>query len=494
MASGVVVRDSRLRKNLIQLLILLALLLALLFAYYLLTRPPQLTGESPPDDADFQFLFSIYGFEGDLLSRPSGVCIGPDDRIYVADTAKHRVVVFDLSGRYVRHISGQDLGVNAFQYPVSVAVADDGRVYILSKQDRKLVILDRDYVPIDEIGFPDLFPTSVQVKGEYIYISTDKAILVGTLEGAPVSQIGIGGKGAGQFDLPGGVAIGEDGEVVYVADTLNYRVQAIEADTGTPRWVFGEPLSPESAIRNRDPSRMFGLPAGIALDEMGKLYVVDGTNSEIVVLDMEEGERIRIVGEVGHSDGRFYYPDGIAYGSGGYIAVADKFNDRVALFRVPAPTATPTVPRWLPLALLPLLALLLWLLMRRRTKFVAAPDFITTVIEREHLDSLAEYTKKLYVTPATFTLFEDAFEKPELVKVEPDEDRLAELKERFELDESLNEVLTVIAHGLKGKRVLLTGVVPIRDAADELEIVNLDLDDLIEQGEISTQLAESEAQ
>jgi len=494
-ASGVVFRDSRIRGNLIKLLILLLLLLALLFTYYILTRPPQIAGDgAPPEDENFQFLYSIYGFEGDLLSRPSGVSIGPDDRIYVADTSKHRLVVFDIQGRYVSSISGSDLGAYSFRYPVSVAVAQDGRVYVLSRQDRKIVIFNRDFEPLDTIEFPDLIPTYVYVQGETLYVVTDKAIMLGTLDGgAPIAQVGVFGKGPGQFDLPGGLAVDPETKTLYVADTLNYRVQAIDEETGEPRWVYGEPIPAGEAIRYRGPTRMFGLPASIALDEMGLLYVVDGTNSEIVVLDAQEGRLIRTLGEIGHADGRFYYPDGIAYGEGGYIAVADKFNDRVMVFRVPAPAPDFLAARWLPLLLLPLLALVLWLLLRRRTKFVASPDFITEVIEGDYVDDLAGYTKKLYVTPATFAMFEEAFEKPELIKTEPDEKRLDEIRDAFDLDETLVEVVALV-HQLKGKKALLTEAEPARDAAEVLEITYLNLAELIEQGEIVEKDFESEVE
>ncbi len=500
MATGnVVFRDSRVKKYLLALLLLLLVLLLLLFSYYLLTRPAQLAGEEGvPDNENFRFLHSIYGFEGDLLNRPSDATIGPDGRIYVADTMKHRVVIFEMDGRYVGNINGLTGENYGFVYPVSVAVAEDGRIFVLSKQERAIIVFDQNFEPLDIVVFPDLIPTDVSVYGDRLYVATDKAIMVGTLEGAPVQQIGMFGKAEGRFDLPGGLVIDQESGIMYVADSLNYRVQAIDPETGAPEWVYGEPIPPGEAIKFRGPSRVFGLPASIALDEMGKLYVVDGTNSEIVILDTREGRYVDTVGEVGHEDGRFYYPDGISYGAGGYIAVADKFNDRVMVFRVPTPDVAPVATRWLPLLLLPLLALLLWLLAKRRTRYVATPDFITTVIEREFLDDVADYAKKLHVTPATYALFQDAFEKPELVETEPDEGKLDEIHEKTDLaaalEGALADTLTVV-YQLKGKKVLLAEVEPIRQAADELEIANASLEDLLEQGDVAERpMAESEGE
>lgn len=494
MADKIVYSEREVRKYLIALLILLTLLLALLFLYYILTRPPQLVGERQgTEESDFRFLFSIYGFEGDLLNKPSGVWIGHDRRIYVADTGKHRVVIFDINGNYIAYISGQNQGNYSFKFPISVAVAEDGRIFVLSKQDRKIVIFDRNYKPIGMIEFPNLLPTAVYIKGNRVYVAADRAIMVGTLDGRPVKQIGMFGKGRGQFDLPGGLVV-DDKETIYVADSLNYRVQAIDAKTGKAKWIYGEPLPPKEAIKFRGPKRKFGLPASVALDERGRLYVVDGTNSEIVVLDAKTGKYIKTIGEIGHADGLFYYPQGIHYGSGGYIAVADKFNDRVEVFKVPVPGIAGLIPRWLPwLALLPLLFLLIWLLFRRRVKFVAAPDFISEAMESGYLEEIGRAVKKLYVTPATFELFKNQFSTPELVKVEPDESKLKEIEETFELEKEASEVLT-IAHQLKGKKALLAEEAKVREAAEKLGIASMNLEELLKSRQISKKVTEGESE
>jgi len=483
-ASGVMFRDTRIRRNLLALLVLLLALLALLFAYYVMTRPAQLVGdEGPPDTEEFRYLFSIYGFEGDLLSRPTGVAFGPDGNIYVADTLKHRILVFDSRGAFVARISGTDLGEFSFEHPVSVAVAPDGRIYALSKGDRKLVIFDRDFQPVHQVEFPDIIPTFVTVRGETLYVVTDGTIMKGTLDGTYVTQVGTRGREEGQLDLPGAVVPSADGAILYVADTLNYRVQALDAETGEALWAYGAPIPPDEAIKYRGEGRLFGLPASITLDEMGNIYVVDGTNSEIVVLS-EEGSLLKTLGEVGHADGRFYFPDGIAYGVGGYIAVADKFNDRVQVFQVPAPQVAPMAARWLPLALLPLAAIALWLLLRRRTKYVAAPDFITEVIDREYVDEIARHVKKLHVTPAVFEVFGGRFEKPALVSVEPDPERMEEFAGRFLIEGPELEALT-LAYQIRGKTVLLSESEPVRETAQELELVAVRLDELIERADLA---------
>ncbi len=68
-----------------------------------------------------------------------------------------------------------------------------------------------------------------------------------------------------------------------------------------------------------------------------------------------DGEFIQKIGDVGHDDGTFYYPDGIDY-SDGKLVVADKFNDRVEVFNVPRTGVAAFIPA-APWLLMPLLLL-----------------------------------------------------------------------------------------------------------------------------------------
>ncbi|MBA4370410.1 MAG: hypothetical protein C0418_02390, partial [Coriobacteriaceae bacterium] len=66
---------------------LLLLLIGLSAFYFFVTRAPSVGEEGEQSRA---YMFSIYGFSGDLLRRPSGVGVGPGGDIYVADTGKKR--------------------------------------------------------------------------------------------------------------------------------------------------------------------------------------------------------------------------------------------------------------------------------------------------------------------------------------------------------------------------------------------------------------------
>lgn len=449
---------------------LLLLVLILGIFYYLLTRPPELKDGGAKDR---NFLFSIYGFEGDLLRRPSGVGIDSKGNIYVADTGKKRIVVFDAKGSYLTTYG--DFGKKSLELwdPIDVAVAPDGRSYVLDKTQKKIVVYDSARRAFHVITFPEA-PLSVEVSDDKLFVTTVSGVLIGDLKGNLLTGYVSRGKNPGQFDLPGAVAVGKDG-TLYVADSLNYRVQAIGAN-GKPKWAYGKPIPPKTAVMYRGLDRKFGLPASIAQDDNGNLFVVDGLNSEIVILD-SNGDFLEKMGEQGHADGQFYYPEGIAY-SDGRLLVADKFNDRVEVFSVPA-LGGPRYSIYLPLALLLLLLPLLLFLLRRRVRYIATPDFVGRLAAGEDAELVAGALRKVNVAPSLAERASE-LENVELdwLSRDVDVDRVSDLVGSYGLNHEDAEAVAV-AVGLRGRKVLLAETEDVRRAATDLGVASLSYEELV---------------
>lgn len=451
------------RQQIVYLVVFLLLLLlvgGVGAVYWSLTRPPALKEAT---QRDRRFLFSIYGYEGDLLRRPSGVAIGPNGRIYVADTGKKRIVVFEADGTFVTFYG--DIGKEPLKLwePLSVAVAPDGRSYVVDKSQKKIVFYDPANKPVKEVVLEEEAPIYATVANNLLFVTTESGVIISDLDGNLQTGYVKRGKDPGEFDRPGGVAVGEDG-TLYVADSLNYRVQAI-SPKGEPLWQYGKPLPPDAGVNTmRDTGQVFGLPANIALDEQGYLYVVDGLNSEVVVLTTD-GELVERIGDVGHDDGKFYYPDGIAYANG-RIVVADKYNDRVEVFSVPRPGAAAWTP-WVPWALLAfaLPLLLVPLAARRKTRYVVAPAFLDALAgDAEHQRAIVKAVRSAFAEPE-LAKRGVSIEGLELKAKEPSSaDEIRQLMERHGLGEA-DATALALAKDVRGKRVLLVADEAVAQAA-----------------------------
>lgn len=455
------------------LVVLLLLLGALALLNYILRQPASFEGE---EDGDRNFLFSIYGYEGDLLRRPSNVDVDGQGNIYVADTGKRRIVVFDSDGGFVATYGNPGQGPLDLWAPIDVAVAPDGRSYVVDRTQEKIVIFDPTRVAVDFITFPDEPALSVEATEDELIVTTESGVLIGTLDGQLQTGYVARGQEPGQFDRPAGVAVGEDG-TLYIADSLNYRVQAMGTD-GQIRWTYGEPIPPEQAIRFDDPSRVFGLPASIAVDENGFVYVVDGLNGEIQVLQQADGGYVETIGDIGHQDGRFYYPDGIAYADG-RLVIADKFNDRVQVFRIP--TATVGLDRLLPLApwlLLPLLLLALIPLLRRRTS-VMTPSFLERLETDVRGPEVAEALKKVAAAPMLAEAHKDEFDGLEWKPRDFDEERVDALMKEHAVSRENAEALDIVLHA-RGKKILLSDDADLNALAAEYEISAVTYNEVLE--------------
>lgn len=123
----------------------------------------------------------------------------------------------------------------------------------------------------------------------------------------------VAGNGAGEFSQPKDVAVGPDG-AVYVADSENSRFQRLSNADGS--FIAAMPLrfSPQS----------------IAVDADGTIWSADSNGDQVVKLDANGGELMR-VGTRGEQPGQFKAPFDASV-AGGFVYVADGFNSRVQKF------------------------------------------------------------------------------------------------------------------------------------------------------------------
>lgn len=182
-------------------------------------------------------------------------------------------------------------------------------------------------------------------------------------------SLGTHGNGDGEFDSPFDVEI--DGDLLYVADSHNNRVQVIDRQgnflrswggtgdldgefrrnrgiTVDPRpaaqWVYvtdakndrvqrfaldGTHLDSWGSIGD-GPDEFFR-PRGIAVSSTGRVIICDADNQRVKIYSAALQLR-RTFGIAGSGDGSFHGPYDVAVGPDDRIYVADAFNARVQVF------------------------------------------------------------------------------------------------------------------------------------------------------------------
>lgn len=169
------------------------------------------------------------------LERPTGLAYDESSqRLYAADTLTHRIVVFDHDGKKHFEFGKRGIAEGEFNFPSHIFLADN-RLLVNDNMNFRVQVFDLDG------RFQSSFGTHGDGSG---HLSQPKGIAIDSqghvyVAGATIDRVqifsptgqfllafGSKGKGPGKFQMPAGIAIRND--KIYVADSLNSRVQVFE--------------------------------------------------------------------------------------------------------------------------------------------------------------------------------------------------------------------------------------------------------------------------
>lgn len=341
---------------------------------------------------------TIYTADAENLRRPTGIGADENGDFFVTLKDDARVIGFDRDGDF--KVAWGESGVDQGQMLAPVAVLPDrlaNQVYVIDRA--RLRVISYNSRGDFQWERPVLNPVGIASFGDGIAITTFGPIVRLTAEGETIAESGSRGYEPGQFDYPRSAVQVSESELV-VADTNNTRLQRVKLSdtaTSTVKWVLGAPPRFQD-----DPDTVFGVPSGVAKDEEGRIYALDGFRHSIAVIDPDSGKTVHTFKDLeGKMDGQFYLPTGIVHLGGDRFAISDTYNDRVQIVRLLPPGENTVVNRypWL-LWLLPLLLLPLLLLLRRRRVYVTREALDLAAAQGELRLLPAVYGKLLVTGPA----------------------------------------------------------------------------------------------
>ncbi|OKP89213.1 fibronectin type III domain-containing protein [Paenibacillus sp. P32E] len=281
------------------------------------------------------------------FANPSGVAVDSGGNVYVADYYNHRIQKLTAAtgvwSEWKKSGGGSGSGLGEFSYPRGVAVDGDGNVYVADSKNhriQKLNVASGVWSEWKKSGggtgsglgeFNE--PSGVAVDGDgNVYVADSKNHRIQKLTAATggwsewKKSGGGTGSGLGEFNQPSGVAVDGSGNVLYVADSKNHRIQKL--DVSSDVWSEWKKSGGGSGSGLEE----FNNPKGVTLDSSGNVYVADSGNHRIQKLTVAAGlwSEYGYQGAVaGTGLGEFSYPAGMAVDNQNNLYVADFDNHRI---------------------------------------------------------------------------------------------------------------------------------------------------------------------
>ena len=320
------------------------------------------------------------------LGNVRGIAAGADGSVYIAQTARNKVIRVTPDGNVVDVAGGsfapaeKDLGDGgpatdaALDGPSDVAVAKDGTVYISDTGNARIrrVSTDGTISTFAGGGDPDTLgddgpataaslpaPRGLALTDDgtlYVAesdrdrvrrITPDGRIATAAGGGSPASGVGDGGKAVdASLDRPTDVAV-DDAGTLYIADADHGRVRKVDS-TGDISTLAGTGSAGSSGDDGPATSAAIGVPTAVAVGREGSVYVADRIH-HVVRRIAQDGTIVRYAGNGRSGDSgdggaplsaQLSFPQALAVAPDQSLLIGDAGNGRVRRAAVGLPGFT----------------------------------------------------------------------------------------------------------------------------------------------------------
>ncbi|CAF4109536.1 unnamed protein product [Rotaria magnacalcarata] len=288
------------------------------------------------------------------LNSPTDITFDGYGNMYVVDTANHRIQLFppgSTSSTSAVNVAGFTTtggsGLSEFNTPSSMAVDDNGTMYILDTNNFRVVKWIRGQplgftvaggrgtgTTLDKIGTSYAIYLDDQSNiyiSEYANHRVTKWFNGNLTAGIRIAGTSVLGNTTSQLKNPWGIYV-DANNTLYVVDQGNHRVQK-----WTPGSVNATTLAGESGVAGAW-SYQFNLPTDITFDQYNNMYIMDSGNDRIQRWWPGSTYGVTVAAAVLSNS------KGIAFDPFGGLAVADYSNHRIVLFPAVCPSTTTTTP------------------------------------------------------------------------------------------------------------------------------------------------------
>ena len=275
------------------------------------------------------------------ISDQTGRCVERCDIFAGLQTDSRITRIDDMTGKGWVSFGTTGKGINQFNNPGHLTVGPDGKIYIADSQNDRIIRIDdmtgkgwMTYGVSGRTGEPNT-PSQVNLppgEGRFIQINAiafDSKGRIYALSGGELARIDdmtgkgwttFGSSGSGVHQLYKGKALAIDSmDRIYITDAGNNRIVRIDDMTGKGWVTYGTKGSGVGQFEDESNA--------VTLDAQGRIYIGDEHNHRIVRIDDITGKGLIEIG--GLPKDKFGHPHAFGITKAGHIYILDTTNRRV---------------------------------------------------------------------------------------------------------------------------------------------------------------------